>query len=978
MSDPNSGMSPERWALLQSVFEQALALEPAERAGFIATACGTDFSLREQLLALVFASGAADAGFEEQIDRVVSASARDTLDIPPGDVIGAYRIEKVMGRGGMGTVYLAQRADEQYRQRVAVKVMANWSGTGTTAARFRSERQILANLVHPNISRLLDGGTTAAGLPYLVMEYIEGEPLDEYCDRRRLPLAERLELFRTVCAAVHFAHQNLVVHRDLKPSNILVTGEGTVKLLDFGIAKLLRAESVPHTVAMTVAVRLMTPEHASPEQLRGETITTASDVYSLGVLFYELLCGRKPYRARPRAGRELEAAILERMPTLPSIALMTPGSGTEGEATPESIATARSSTPERLRQSLKGDLDTIVLVAMRKEADRRYSSAQALADDVERHLRNLPVAAQADSVSYRARKFVRRHRTSLVAGVVVILGVAALTGVYTKQLADERDRAAAEALKSSQVASFLTGMFEMADPAGSLGRQITVMEMLDRGASDIESQLVDQPLVRADLMHTIGFSYMSLGEYDRAVDLIGQTLALKSAAGLHDTREYAKALYDMAGLKRFQNHFVEAESLYREALEIQQRLFAGPHGDTAASMTHLAVLYHESQRFQESVVLQEQALEMTRAVFGDRHAETANRLNNLALPLQELNRHAEADVALRTAIDIQIATLAPRHPDLLNTRNNLALLLRNTGRYMEAEKMFREILAERREVLGSVHPRVGTTLNALGGVLTTLGTFDEAGQLLDEAYGIQMKLYGSAHARTGNVLRQQGNLALARGQNTKAEAFYRRELQIERALYGDDASVVHATSTRIAGALLSRGERAEAARLLDSAYTAMSAGAGVSSLAITATLEELAKLRSTENDLDAAAELFSQALHNYETVGGVEHPLAAGPLLGLAEIALRREQPEQAQSYSQRAFAILGRQFPADHWQHAVAGVALGRSLMDLERIPEATPLIDAGHARLNSLFGERDARTLAARAALTELRSRTGQLKKV
>lgn len=466
----------ERWARVKELFEAAVDLAPNERAALLSSECGGDDALRREIESLLDSDNQTDGFIEKpafEIPRDLFPEAEESL---AGRQFGAYQVIREIGRGGLGAVYLAARADDEYRKQVAIKLVRRGLDTEDILHRFRNERQILAQLDHPNIARLIDGGTTDDGLPYFVMEYVNGEPINAYCDANALATTERLTLFRKVCAAVTYAHQNLVIHRDLKPSNILVTPEGEPKLLDFGIAKLLSAGDELFTQTIP-ALRVMTPEYASPEQVKGDKIMTTSDVYSLGVLLYELLTGRRPYRLKTRTTEEISRAITEQEPERPSTAI--------------SQRSDRNSPVSAIRnpKSLRGDLDNIVLMAMRKEPVRRYASVGQFSEDLRRHLTGLPVIARKDTVSYRASKFVNRHRIGVAAAALVLLSllggiVATLIQVQTAR----RERAKAEA-----ISGFLQRTLSAANPDRNPGSQPTVKDVLDDASKRLATEeLSDQ------------------------------------------------------------------------------------------------------------------------------------------------------------------------------------------------------------------------------------------------------------------------------------------------------------------------------------------------------------------------------------------------------------------------------------------------------------------------------------------------------
>jgi serine/threonine protein kinase len=433
-------LTPERFREIRKLFEAALERPPAEREAFVTAESGDDLELRTEVLEMLRAEAEAGGPIDDQARAALpppflmggfpsGGSPMESQDLE-GRRIGPYLLQRRIGSGGMGTVYLATRDDEAFKKQVAVKIVQPRIGGPDLLRHFQQERQILAALDHPNIARLLDGGTTSDGIPYVVMEYVEGRPIDEYCNDRKLNVTERLKLFREVCAAVHYAHQNLIVHRDLKPSNILVTENGTVKLLDFGIAKLLHTDGRETPTLTWTGARLMTPEYASPEQVKGEAITTATDVYSLGVVLYELLTGHRPYRLKSRLLHEVVRIICEEEPTRPSTVIsLVEEVNTDDEKldmiTPDRVSEVREGKPGRLKKRLTGDLDSILLVALRKEPQKRYGSVEQFSEDLQRHLAGLPLISRRGAFPYRARKFVRRNRKSLAA-LALVLSVAIL------------------------------------------------------------------------------------------------------------------------------------------------------------------------------------------------------------------------------------------------------------------------------------------------------------------------------------------------------------------------------------------------------------------------------------------------------------------------------------------------------------------------------------------------------------------------
>ncbi|HEV8018627.1 MAG TPA: protein kinase [Steroidobacteraceae bacterium] len=533
-------MQADRWRRLEEIFQSALDCAPESRAAFIDSACGGDAELRAEVDSLLAAHEQGDgesadsAAFEEALKVLEQRSAR----LHEGRRIGPYRVLHELGRGGMGRVYLAARADQAFEKQVAIKVVERGLDTEEMTRRFQSEREILARLDHPNITRILDGGTTEDGLPFLVMEYVEGDPVDQYCDARALDVTGRLRLFQGVCAAVHYAHQNLIIHRDIKPANVLVTRAGVPRLLDFGIAKLVGSEAQAHEATRTV-LRRLTPEYASPEQVRGEALTTASDVYSLGVLLYRLLSGQSPYRAHAPSATALEQMICEDQPERPSIAVARaqrspPGAG----------------TPERLRRRLAGDLDNVVLMALRKEPQRRYASVEQLSEDIGRHLANVPVIARPDTAAYRTSKFMRRHRTGVAAtaAIVMLLGAGVVGTLWQARVARvERARAQQQFNDVRQLAtSFL---FEFNSSIQNLPGATPARKLLVQRALEYLSKLAQQSQGNRDLQRELAEAYLkvgdlqgnpyepNLGDAQGAADSYRKALAISAALSSADSRD---------------------------------------------------------------------------------------------------------------------------------------------------------------------------------------------------------------------------------------------------------------------------------------------------------------------------------------------------------------------------------------------------------------------------------------------------------
>jgi serine/threonine protein kinase/Tfp pilus assembly protein PilF len=779
-----------------------------------------------------------------------------------GDRIGPYRVLSTLGVGGMGEVFLAERADAEFDQRVAIKVVYGGSLTHAVQSRLKIERQILAQLDHPNIAHLLDGGTLPDSTPYIVMEYVDGIAIDAYCDSNRLDVVARLRLFQIVCAAVHYAHQNLIVHRDLKPSNILVTAEGIPKLLDFGIAKLLdERQAGSHTLAVTHAdFRLMTPDHASPEQVRGQAITTSSDVYVLGVLLYKLLTGTSPFVIPSMRLTDIEHAICEKDPLLPSHAV-----GTDVSAETRGITDARGVSANRLRRILRGDLDNIVIMAMRKEPERRYSSSQQMASDIQRYLDGKPIIARRDTLSYRSAKFVKRHwlPVSGAAGVVLlIVAFAVTTYLQSQRIAAERDRVAEqrasaerERARAEEVSSFLVNLFKLSDPQENRGNQVTARELLDSGAKRLQEGLLDQPATKAALLSTVGAVYDSLGQYREALPILTESLTLQPQArdqtriatllelgfarwnagdfngaetplqeALHlsqtefgaTSQETGRSLWALGVLRSHQDRFVEAEELDNRGLKVFEATSA-PSTDVSALLDDLAQVYADQQQWTLAKQTYERALEIDRRVLGDDHPRVAMRLNNLAIVAQNMGDLSLAETLFRDSIRRNERAYGDRHPETAAVKGNYGLLLQREGRLKETEPLLRDVVATRLSLYGPDHYFVGYARVSLAMLLHDQGKLAEAEREFREALAVYDKSLPATHQYRASALMHFARLLVDRGKADEALALSAQSIAIWNATSPDSSPYTAQAHAIHAYALSHLGKPHEAADELDAA-----------------------------------------------------------------------------------------------------------------------------------------------------------------
>ncbi len=814
-------MEAEHWQRVREVFRRALELEVEERGAFLDQTCGGDRSLRSEVELLLASLSAAGDFLEEPAGRLPGAGWE-------GQRIGSYELVKRIGRGGMGEVYLAVRADEEFCRRVAIKLLKPGEDGEEMVRRFRAERQILAGLDHPGIARLLDGGTTGQGLPYLVMEYIEGRPIDEYCDRRRLTTRQRLELFLAVCSAVQFAHQNLVVHRDLKPANILVAADGVPRLLDFGIAKLLNPELSPQRIQPTAtALRIMTPEYASPEQVRADPITTATDVYSLGALLYKLLAGRPPFVVDTGSPVEMVKAICETEPQKLSQVATEGAAGVPGG-------------PARLRRRLAGDVDNIVLMALRKEPARRYASVEHFADDVRRHLEGRPVVACGDSLAYRCSKFVQRHRVGVAAAAAVFVSTL-LFGVAMTALnfrvVKERNRAEEMAGRWKSQLDHVAKTRERAEGIGQFLSQVVVS--LEEGGTDVESFLKERaaeleekyrgrPLERAAQLQTVGVVYRELGFSAEAESLLEESLDLRRRLLDDGDVTVADSLNELALLRQGMSEFAEAERFAREALALRRESLQEGHPDIAESLNTLGVIlwYRGDLEAAEGLFLE--ALDSGRRTLGDDYPDILAIMNNLENISYTRADYATALRRSRQKLDLARARLGDSHPDLGRYSGNLATLLARCGRYDEAREHYQRALHIEQQSLTEGHPQVAMTWRNFAVMEMDLGDFPAAESLLEKALALQRSALGTRHVDVAATLRARGRLFYLTGRYALADQAYEEARGIDTELLGPDHQATASDSSGTAWVLSARSEHqrceALARRAVDVLRAALPAG----------------------------------------------------------------------------------------------------------------------------------------------------------
>ena len=750
-------MTPERWVEVGRLFDAAQELPREARAAFLEGRCNGDAELKAEVESLL----ASLVSAESFLERPASGDSRHASGASHRRA-GPYELLEEIGHGGMGIVYRAVRRDQGFERFVAVKLVKRGMDTDFILRRFESERRILAGLDHPNIARVLDGGSTEDGLPYFVMELIEGRNILEYCREKKLETPERLALFRQVCSAVQYAHQRLVIHRDIKPSNILVTAEGVPKLLDFGLAKVL-AHGEGETIDRTqTALRLLTPEYASPEQIRGVEITTASDVYSLGVVLYEVLTGERPYRLKTRSPEEVSGAVLTQEPERPSS-----------------------------KARLHRDCDAIVLTALRKEPERRYPSAEQLSEDIRRYLEGLPVKATPDSFGYRAGKFIRRHKAGVAASVLIAVSLVGGLGVALQGMRSARR----EAARAQQVSTFLRSLFESSYPRRARGEKLTALDLLDAGAARVDRDLARQPDLQASMLALLGSVYLELGAVDKAEPLLTRSLTLRERVLGKEHAEVGESLYWLARMKSFRGDYKGALTLAERGARIREAV--GENSFLAETLSQVGTTLRNLGRPAEGRPLLQHAVAIEERVKGP---NLHKWLSNLAAIEIDLGNLDTARKLLERALEIGVRAEGKVGVQVDVTMLNLANVLSAQEDYARALPLFEQALAMDEKAYGKGNGAVCYNLGEMGILYFGMKDYGRAREYLDRSLEVCRAALGPEHPGLAAPLTYSGLLQLAEGRPREALLLFERALALRRKTLSGDNDDIADTLTDIANA----------------------------------------------------------------------------------------------------------------------------------------------------------------------------------
>ena len=937
-----STLSPDRWQEISPHLDHALSLNENERAVWLEAFRASNPELADVLERLLEEHRSlAKDGFLEGNPPVATSAT-----LLAGQAIGAYRLISPIGEGGMGSVWLAERSDGRFERRVAIKFLRFSFSAQGGAERFRREGRILGQLADPHIAELIDAGVSANGEPYLVLEHVEGEQIDQYCDKLSLDVDGCIRIFLDVLSAVAHAHANLIVHRDLKPSNVVVRTDGQVKLLDFGIAKLLAEdENSPATTILTQpGGGALTPQYAAPEQVMGAPITTATDVYALGVLLYLLLTGQHPAGRAPRSAADLMQAIVEREPRRASEVVMEAGVAFAGK---------RITTPERLRHQLRGDLDTILGKALKKNPAERYSSVTALADDLERYLKHVPISAQPDSFTYRTAKFVRRNRGGLAtAGVFALVLISA--AVISVRQSIRAGTAAAAANREAAVAQAVNDFLQydllaqasanrQLRPGTNPDPDLKVRTALDRAAERIEGKFAQQPEVEASIRTTIGQTYEELGLYPEARKQLERALKLQRSVLGEDNQKTLGTQNLLGWTARLQGNYPEAEALLNSTLAARRRVLGTEHRETLFSMNNLAVLYAEEGKYAQAEALDSETLEIRRRVLGPDHPDTLVSTGNLAEVYMAEGKYAQAEALDNQALEGKDRVLGQEHPETLISIRDLAEVYESEGKYAQAEALNQQVLEIRRRVLGTEHPSTLASMSDLGLDYSDEGKYAQAEALDSQILEIRRRVLGPDHLDTLVSMYYLADDYANVGKYARAEALNSQSLEIMRRVLGPEHPNTLNSMNNLADDYSYEGKYAQAEVLFNQTLAMARRVQGPEHPSTLMFMSEFAGMYQRKGNYALAQRYAGQALAGRRHALGSEHPDTMASATDLALAYVSQGKFAESEPLAREAMGTDQKKQPGD-WQRFRAESLLGASLAGQKKYAEAEPLLLEGY----------------------------------
>ncbi|PAU93630.1 hypothetical protein CK503_10775 [Aliifodinibius salipaludis] len=922
-------MDQRQWEKVNQIIDTALNLDLDKRSTYIKKKCqGKELLYKEVIKLLDSIEQSETEEFLEGTHGYPQNLAQDLFNSENsksasamiGKTVGRYEITELIGHGGMGSVYKAERADGAYDRKVAIKILRHGMDTPSNIARFKRERNILANLDHPHIAQMLDGGLTDQGLPYLVMEYVNGVPLLSYCNRHQLTVTERLQLFENVCAAVNHAHKNAIIHRDLKPSNIFVTEKGVVKVLDFGIAKLVNPSRNENIFKTRTGARILTLGYSAPEQLETQAITTATDAYVLGILLYELLVGQHPFDLEKKGLTEIEEVIRTTNPPLPSTKFKQ-----LTEAKKEEISSNRCIKPAELYKILSGDLNAILMKALRKEQDKRYSSVEQLLEDLSRRRSDLPILARQDSFRYSASKFMKRHKTGFAVIAAFLVLILSFSAFYTWKIAKERNKAQLEAKKAREVSTFLADMFRASDPTVNPQDTVTATTFLQRGKERI-NQLNNQPEVKSELLHVIGRAHVNIGEYDKAQPLLEQSLDIRKNTFNSSHPMVATGLSDMAKLQKNKGNFAKAESLERKTLEIQ-RATLGPNSiETGKTMSALAYVIGRQGDHQAADSIYQKALKLQRANPEAGDSDIASTISDWAFSLRQLGKYEKAATLKKEALTIWRNQYGEIHPYVLEQLNDLAIVEEERGDFAKADSFYQKALSVNRQLYDEPNPNTAQLLNNIGTTNIKAGRYDKAEPYLKKSLAMRKEILRPMHPSMAESYINLGRLYIDMEKYQEALQLIQKGLKIDKEQYGDDHPYV-------GGDYLNMG-----------------------------------LIAKNMASYDQAEEYFRQSLNIMQEALPEGHPSTAASMASLGETLYLKGSPKEAEPHLRKSLQMRLEAYDADDVRVAQSQVKLGICLTKLKEYTEAEEHLQNGYQKLKKKRGSSNSQTTSARKYLVQL----------
>ena len=894
-----NGMQNNNWEKIEAILDKALTLPEKDWEPYVKKVCGNDERLIKEVKSVLWGIREsekthflerASLDHKELIDDLKeSQSSFLQKESFIGKKIGPFQIEEMAGSGGMASVYRAERVDGQFHQSVAIKIIKQGIFSDQTAYRFKVEQEILASLHHPNIAQLYDGGLTAKGIPYLVMEYVDGIPIDVYANKHKLTIRQRLNLFIKVCNAVQYAHNNLVVHRDLKAQNILVNKQGNAKILDFGVAKLMDPTSSDITLVQTTpGQRFWTPQYASPELVEGLSISIASDIYALGVLLHKLLTDTYPLDLRDKTYTQIHHIIPHKPPVTASHSI-------RQSKTAEPTAKNRGLHANDLIKTLKGDLDSIVLKAIHKEPDERFESVRHFVEDIQRYLQNRPVLARKTNFRYRIRKFSKRNVIPITSVAATVLLIAGIITYYTVLITEQRNKAQNEAYKAHQVTNFMIGIFKNADPYNQNKTDLTAREILDKGTQRIKNQIKDQPDIKATLLYAVGGIYEDLGIYDKAGPLLHQALKIRQKLYPTGNDELANSLHMWADYNELTGHYDISKKYFKKSRAMFLRL--QEDSSFAASTEELGWVYYLTGDYHKADSLVNLSLKIFTATSGTGNNQTARGYQYLAWINNDEGNYKKADSLFRLALALRKNIYQGDHPLIAQTMQSLGKVLYNEQNYDTAEVYESQALAMQKKLFGDKHPEIATSLNILGLIKQKQHHYDISGKYLREAYKMRRDIYGK---KDPLVMRSLGDLAtnyFYGHEYLKAASVFKKVAKRNEQMLGADHPDVATDYNNLAMCLWKGGKKYQAVTYFKKAIHVDDKALRPAHPKLVYLRKNLADLYQELDEFDKAEKLRIENLSALKKHNGLEDPATQTVLKRVIDMYNKWDKPEQVEHY---------------------------------------------------------------------------------